>query len=1075
MRLRIPDSLEKHLKAIGVRARPLVYPTRRLSAAVGVILLLGLAGVPEGSQADRLALTALIVLSLATALGWLEYLAADRPNQLPVNLIKKHSLQAWVVVTIVVVVVAGLAAQTWFRPGTALGGGDVVPPNGTAWIGRLFEPWTWGGSTLGEPNQLPLRLPWAAIFSLAHAFGGDAVATQRIWDTTFYIGAGLAALSLLAFLRMGPVAALAGTSFYLLNPYTGTWVAPYDVYITALFLLPATLAVLVAAGTRRLSVWWSATLIAAASPLVGFAFSLPPLVGMILVGMLSAPLVVAWVDGKDAGMRSLRALLLAIPLLLATSAYWIVPAIVHLAESHLSSSAILLGFNWTAGELRTTIRNAFWLNTRWMWIAPEYFPYARAYDVLPLSALKFFLPALAFSALALARLRRRNRSSGRDHNLRLAFAAATAALPLIFISTGTKPPGNIVFDRLYSLPFGWLLQEPERFIMVVALVYAVLIAIVVDALLDHQAIADLMSARRFTVPTLRLSIASLALATTVLVGFPLYSGALVPDTGSPLPIWANHARPQHIQMPAYWAEMAQVTDALPIQGAVLVMPPDDFYEMPYTWYYGSDAFIADSFKRRVLVPSYPPSELLSAVNLAGQSMLDGDWTQVVALLTALNAPLVLVRRDVITHYPNHSILPPYDLAAALTGSPNFVLVRRIGSLDLFALRNPVAEREVGSGFIMTTSQTPDLRLLSVLPSNTALVTGEAHPGDPYAVQAPRLEQWQWTGQTLMWEPQLPSGWAYRIAELASKTVVPLEGARTFTSSPQVPFTVVYSPTVSNNVVKVSTTGRTVISNGDFQNGLWETVSDCNALAPTQAKPLLGARVLLNAAPGGLPALQLSASLDSACERQALNWRGGSLLLNMMVNHIEGANPQVCLWETGPERCATLPPISGTSGWLTYRASVSPDAGTTALTLHLYADASRSATRTINEYADVRAVEVPILSSFALLATPNPQPASSTQLVVVHSSFSTTWQGPPGSKHVLVDGMLNGWLVPSSSRDFAATYKPANAVQAANWISLAAYLLVLLVPIGRLTARNAGRLRGRRWILFWRQPHEAETV
>ncbi len=1229
----MPRALEHSLKALAIRALPGINQTRRLSAVVGVLLLLGLGFVPEGSVADRLALIALVVLSFGTAAGWLELLSQGDRRQAPDNRVQHQSDRAWGLVAIVVLVVAGLAVQTWFRPGTTIGGGDLVPPNGTTWLVRLFEPWTWGGSTLGEPSQLPLRLPWAAMLSLVHTLGGNPALAQRIFYTTLYAAAGLAALGLLASLRMGPVAALAGTVVYLTNPYVVTWVNTYDVYLAALFLLPAIPAVLVAAGTGRFSMWWSALMVAAASPLLGFAFSEPPLVGMILVAMFSAPVLVAWVDGKDAALRSLRVLLLVIPLLLATSAYWMVPAIVHLSEAHLSSSGILLGFNWTGGELRTTIRNAFWLNTRWLWIAPEYFPYAKAYDAFPLSVFSFVLPALAFSALALARARR-----SRDHSLRLVVAAATAALFLIFFSTGTKPPGNIIFDRLYNLPFGWFLQEPERFIMVVALVYGILIAAVVDALFDHQSITDLARLWRLGVPALRLSVAPVALGTALLVGFPLYTGALVPDTGPPLPIWANHARTQHVAMPNYWSEMAQFTDALPIQGAVLIMPPDDYYEMPYTWYYGSDAFIAESFTRHVLVPSDAQSSQLSgAVSLTGESILRRDWRQTEALLAALDAPLILVRRDIVTPYPQHSILSPADLAAALSAAPDFVMVRQIGALELFALNNTLTDTQVGMNYVMMNTQAPDLRLLSVIPPNTALVTGQSNGGGPYAAQAPPFDQWQSQGNALVWQRSLASGWAYRIAELQSKTVVPLDHSGTFLANPDAPlvysssanqftalsatpgaraaisngdftkglwgpvidchpatpgqtkptlranlvangapgglpalqlsassgsacvnrsldwhggalllsllvdqvqgaipdvclwelgpnrcalipsivandgwstyqaavtpdvgttnlslylyadayqaqgptiseyahvnieeiprlptFVVAYSPNVPDNVVTVSAMGRGAIANGDFSQGLWEAVADCNAIDPVQAKSRLRADVLPNAAPGGLAALELSASLDSACERQTLDWRGGSLLINMMVNHVQGASPQICVWEVGPNHCASLSSIPEKNGWSTYRVSVSPDPGTRAVILHLYADASQPGGRTTtNEYADVRAIELPAQSGFALLANPDSGPPSPAQLVVVHSTFSTQWQGPTNSKHVLVDGMLNGWLMPTGSKAFTLYYAPTNAFRAAGWISLAAYLLMLLMLVRSSALRLAGRL-GFRW-------------
>ena len=157
--------------------------------------------------------------------------------------------------------------------------------------------------------------------------------------------------------------------------------------------------------------------------------------------------------------------------------------------------------------------------------------------------------------------------------------------------------------------------------MIAGLAYAVLIAVVTQAMPDATVIPELLRARRKIRALAGPAYAPLALATAAFVGFPLLTGVVVPDSRPSLP-------PAHVRVPDYWPAMAQFTDSLPVQGAVLVMPPDDFYQMSYRWgYYGNDGFIADLFKRPVLVPngqSYFPTstELVSAVALTGQSILD---------------------------------------------------------------------------------------------------------------------------------------------------------------------------------------------------------------------------------------------------------------------------------------------------------------------------------------------------------------------------------------------------------------------------------------------------------------------
>ncbi len=226
--------------------------TRRLSAGVGVLLLLALGLLPEAGTTDRLAQSALIVLSLGIAAGWLQLLLTGRVHRQELRDVQSRGSKAWPMVIVFVAVAAGLVVQTWFRPGTTISGGDLNVPNGTAWLSRVFEPWSSDGSTLGEASDLSLRLPWGAVLGLVHAFGGEPALAQRIWYTTLFVGAGLSVLGLLASLRLSPLAALVGSAVYLLNPYVLTWVNTLDTYLVALGLIAAIPAALIAASSGRL-------------------------------------------------------------------------------------------------------------------------------------------------------------------------------------------------------------------------------------------------------------------------------------------------------------------------------------------------------------------------------------------------------------------------------------------------------------------------------------------------------------------------------------------------------------------------------------------------------------------------------------------------------------------------------------------------------------------------------------------------------------------------------------------------------------------------------------------------------
>ena len=1055
------DELAVH--AIDARSTALVFLdlARRMIAACGVGSLLALGFTQDGSTSgDSLALIAVVAIGSATALGWLQMVLGPRVRQPLIDRVERWKIWPWRLATIAVILGVGLAAQTWFQAGTAIAGGDITPVEGTAWLSRLFEPWTWDGSHLGGPSQLTLQLPWAVILGVVHAVGGSAEIAQRIWYTTLFIGAGLGAFAFIAALRMGPGAALVGTAAYLFNPYVVSIVGTNPVFIAALLLLAAVPATLVAAGTGRLAIRWAVTLIALAAPVFGYVYANPPLIGMVVGAMITSPLIAGLIGGRYAGLRCLRCLVLAIPLLVAGSAYWIVPEFLHFPSVASEQLSSLSSWSWT--ETRGTLRNALWLNTSWAWGFPEYTPYATAYDVVPLSIIRFVLPAIAFGALVFRPDFRRRRRGVLQHAraFGLAIASSTVAIVIIFLSTGTNPPGNLAFNFLYNLPFGWLLREPGRFLMFAALAYAILVAIVVDGLDTRRPILWLREFRHGSARVWHLAVAAAVLLTVLSLGIPLYTGLVVPDTRPTLP-------PAHVTVPAYWSQMAQIVDGLPTQGALLVMPPDDFYQMPYTWgYYGTDYFISDLFHRPVVVPNgqgYSPasSQLVNAVNLTARSILSGDWRQTEALVRAMNTPLILVRHDIDPTFVGRVILPPSDLAAALSTAPNFDLVRRVGSLELFALRSATTESERLSTYVTINTLAPDLRLLSLLGPDTTLVTGVPLTGIGNVSLAPPLEMWQHTGDRLTWQPDKLPGWSYSIAELESRTVVSIDHPLVV-SVGRSNARVVVTRDIASTAVTVSVTGRTAISNGDFANGPWGSVSDCAAFQKPEP-PLLRADIVRSGAPGGFSALRLSASDNSACESQQLDWHGGPLLVSLMVHPVQGLAPRICLYEVGAGRCAPIPNLPTGSGWSSYWASVTPDIGTKAITVFLYADSVGALT--VNEYADVRVDEVPALPSFALFAKPDDQFASSMQLVVLHNSYSTQWGSTQG-QHVIVDGMLNGWLVPlESSEPFLAFYEPANMFRAGQLISLVTLLgvvpITFMAPLWcRVIRRTFRHRRGR---------------
>ena len=882
-------------------------------------------------------------------------------------------------------------AQTWFRAGTSIAFGDIAPPIGTAWIGRIFDSFGWSGANLGGPATNQVDLPRAVVSELTHLVGGSGSLAQRIWLTLLISGIFVAGGALARSLGLGPAAGIAAGALYFFNPVTLSEVAFNDVYLLTMILLAALPAVVISYGRGTLSLPRVCVCFVVASPFVGYAYQNPPLVGMLVLVVAAAPLLV-WIRyGRTAAKRSLGGLAIGGALLLGVSAYWLIPA--HNAVSAVAAGNLSSLSSWAFTEGRYTLANGLWLNTEWGWGVTLYYPYAPEFSRFPLELVRPLVPLVAFGGLAIA-----HSATRKERRLsRLTAAVALAVLAVVFFDTGTRSPGGVLFDHLYRLPYGWLLREPGRFLLIGAVGFSLLAATLVE--------------RLRALPVLAVVVPTVAVA--LVAGFPLWTGSVIagPRQGYPS---------VHVTVPADWVAAAHYlnSDAAP-GGSLLVLPPDDFYQMPYTWYYGNEQFIPDLLNRNVVVP-YPQgystvsTELLNSVKLEASALLDKNWHEAGLLLNALGTPVVLVRGDIEPGFKGRPIVSPAALAASLTQDPEMRLVHRDGVLSLYQLRGTY--RVTPTSFATVDKGVPDLRTLAVLPPGTSLVTSEPRPGDPQVVQLPPVASWKAGPFALSTRAALPPGWTYSVVSNALRTQ----------PAPLAQFV----PTAHGESVQIQAPlGDSLIHDGDFASGLWGPIGNCHAL-PVHPREILGAVVEPREGPGGIPALQLSATADSACQQNLLSWTGGDIYLQLSARSLEGTQANFCVWEEPQNRCiASIQEPYTTAGpppgptWHRYTMIVQPTPGATKLSLFVYASSFAVGQPSISQYAGITVRALPSDPSAVVVGTPT-SARSSSKLVTIATGYSALWAGPPGTTHVLVDGLRNGWITGSAQADTVhAVYTP----------------------------------------------------
>jgi hypothetical protein len=988
------------------------------SFAIGCLLLLSL--LPGSSRAAlALGFTAFFGLFIAAI-----FLLLESRAQGPAKITSegKWSWPQWALAYGCIAGVCVALIQVWYLPKGSLAFGDVYPPNGVAWIGRLFEAWTWSGNSLGSPGTLAQGLPWAVVEWCIHSFGGSATLAQDLWYCLLFAGGGIATVALVRLLGYSPGISAVAALFYCLSMSVVSAIGYNPVFLAAFALLPALLAIVLARVSGRIRFPTAILLLILSVPFLGYSYDNPPLLGMLLLALLATTPACWVVAGRDAGRKAALLVGTALPLMAVASCYWLVPAMLALHGAAVGTLASPASWTWTEG--RATLGNALWLNTSWEWPFRLYYPYAGVYRTFPLSALRFSFPVLAFSSLVIRDLPSR---IGHRH-ARAVSLVALAVLSIIFISTGTRLPGAPIFDALYSLPFGWLLQEPGRFLLAASLGYTAMACVALD-LIVHSTLAH-----RARAASRRTYIAVLAGSTIVGIaalaaGFPVVTGALVPGP------WGRYPS-QHVQFPKYWSDLGGwLNSSHAPRGALLTLPVDDFYQMPYRWYYGSDGFIVSLLRRHVVDPvgqGYFPgsTELIRTVSSVSAALLAHRWTAASELLGAVGTSIVLVRGDLIP-MPGRDYAPPAELGAALKADPYAHLAGQFGPLSVYQVH---VYAPGGEGYATVDTPSPDPLDLTALPPGTALVTGRPRAGHASVYDLP-VSGWETTRTGLTATVRTPPGWRDVIAlvrgdgtDQSYRVTAPTSQA----GAVRVEATV--SPAGTRVRLYVPFT-RSLITDGSFGSGAWGPVGDCNDVLGPAGRAGLHAVVVRGAAPGGYPALQLAASDDSACEAQAMSWEGGGIYLSMWIDHVAGAPVRICLWESPLDRCAQLPPLPTSSGWRHIRVALYPDPGTTAVSLYLYADATGTGELTVNRYADIKAYGIASRGTPVIVATP-PVPAARHGISVAASSFSSMWQLPKAT-HVEVDGLRNGWLqAPAGS---SPTYRGTGLIKAADALGLLALL------------------------------------
>jgi hypothetical protein len=580
---------------------------------------------------------------------------------------------------VVVLAACFIVPQTWLSFGSLLAFGDFAPlsflrPEIAA--EKLYPLWSTFSEGLGGRNFTVVNAPLVFLSDLLNEAGFSGSMTQRVIFTGLLLcqGIGIVHLLRLVWPRSSHLARIGGGLFYVFN-VLALFSLPGLVQMTAFALMPFLTSLMLKGFVTGKSLY--IVLFALCSAGLAYVGANPPLV--LVVGLAACLVSTVVYRCSGGSFRTVaRFLALALPLSALLNAWWIVPLLLSLSAGGASHIPVTPDqWNWT--HVRNSISNLFTLNTNWAWPQKIYYPYSDAYESAVLQVGVFIPAMLAFGALAVRKSR----------NARPALWLILACLVMFFVGKGVHEPFGTVNEFLLTeVPGMWLLREPaSKLLPIVVLVFALLICFTINNALNNSA-ETTDRTRRWAWRAIGAS--GLALP---LLAFPILTGEFAWGERPILP----DAR---TRVPGYWYRAADALGAESSPGAVLLLPLDDFYAMPYSWgYYGPDSVPVELIRRPTVMGgqlTYLTYDVAAADprRQLQQALINWDYASARHLLHGLGVGFVLVRGDIdydLLGQLGRSAPRPESLAPMLDQSPLFELMGRFGPLSLYR----VADRSNG--------------------------------------------------------------------------------------------------------------------------------------------------------------------------------------------------------------------------------------------------------------------------------------------------------------------------------------------------------------------------------------------
>ena len=609
--------------------------------------------------------------------------------------------------------ISSVIVSRWFVPGTFISTGDMGPWIRQGWAPEATSSWNHTVSGAGSAAFTVARGFEFIVLKFVGLFGGDEYVGQWFFYTLIYglVGVGTA-YAARALVKSEPAAVAAGT-FAVLNGFFLTRLPnPLNIISVGSIALLTGLALRVARGRSIGAPWAGIALL----PTSFLAFNPPMIVVAYAWTLAGLPILALLIFGWTGFGRLVKWMIFAAPWALLINIWWLVP----FAYSYLGGGGAVANADftdptaWSWSQAQNKIPNILTMVANWAWVKPQYLPFAADLDQPWIVWMRYLIPVLIFltPVLAIRKLRR------------AALVLVGLSLVFVLLAKGLQPPFKQFNLFLYNhVPGFWLFREPmSKLGQLLVIFFGISFAILLDSVWE----------RWKEHPTTRNRVLKVAVwgafLVVVIQPYPLWTGSVMPDVRPNQPS-------AHVRVPQFWWDMADVVNADERPGKVLVMPLDDYYQMPTTWGFAGVDSIANLLIQHPVVQPKPDGYFGDTPGFAADvravetALISGDLASVPRLLTGTGISRIVVRHDLVRGMPGRTFADDRILTAALERTPGMSRVVE-GDLDLWYLDDGTLDtvHAYDAALEAPARYTAGASAIGSLPTNIAIAARKTDPG-----------------------------------------------------------------------------------------------------------------------------------------------------------------------------------------------------------------------------------------------------------------------------------------------------------------------------------------------------------